>query len=240
MRTLCDVCEAAPAKVFCAADEAALCQECDEKVHSCNKLASRHLRLELAESRAVPRCDICENAPAFFYCGVDGTSLCLQCDMDVHIGGKKAHERYLLMGQRVEYPPRAEDELGLQVGFANDLPTGENGAGGPSHFEPNPSPHKPNLGALGGREAANQRRPQDGKSNDISDAPAVAIAVGEDDAEMNVPSPAVAPNLSLMIDLNAQPNRSRDVARKSSLSEETSSEAGVVPQLEKESPPNDS
>ncbi|CAI7904882.1 unnamed protein product, partial [Closterium sp. NIES-53] len=71
-------------------------------VHGCNKLASRHVRLELAEARAIPRCDICENAPAFFYCAVDGTSLCLQCDLDVHIGGKKAHERYLLMGQRVE------------------------------------------------------------------------------------------------------------------------------------------
>ncbi|CAI7784387.1 unnamed protein product [Closterium sp. NIES-54] len=102
MRILCDVCEAAPAKVFCAADEAALCLACDNKVHGCNKLASRHVRLELAEARAIPRCDICENAPAFFYCAVDGTSLCLQCDLDVHIGGKKAHERYLLMGQRVE------------------------------------------------------------------------------------------------------------------------------------------
>lgn len=32
MRTLCDVCESAPAIIFCAADEAALCQACDEKV----------------------------------------------------------------------------------------------------------------------------------------------------------------------------------------------------------------
>lgn len=32
MRTLCDICEAAPARLFCAADEAALCVKCDEKV----------------------------------------------------------------------------------------------------------------------------------------------------------------------------------------------------------------
>eukprot|EP00850_Spirogloea_muscicola_P002014 SM000007S20974 [mRNA] locus=s7:1235159:1236269:- [translate_table: standard] len=102
MRALCDVCEVAPARLFCVADEAALCDKCDEKVHGCNKLASRHVRLALADARAVPRCDICENAPAFFYCGIDGTSLCVQCDTDVHIGGKKLHERYLLMGQRVE------------------------------------------------------------------------------------------------------------------------------------------
>lgn len=32
MRTLCDSCESAAAIVFCAADEAALCPACDEKV----------------------------------------------------------------------------------------------------------------------------------------------------------------------------------------------------------------
>lgn len=39
---------------------------------------------------------------AFFYCEVDGSSLCLQCDMIVHVGGKRTHERYLLLRQRVE------------------------------------------------------------------------------------------------------------------------------------------
>ncbi len=39
---------------------------------------------------------------AFFFCGIDGASLCLQCDVDVHVGVKKSHERYLLTGQRVE------------------------------------------------------------------------------------------------------------------------------------------
>ncbi|CAN0907687.1 B-box zinc finger protein 19 [Linum grandiflorum] len=41
---------------------------------------------------------------AFFYCEVDGTSLCLQCDMVVHVGGKRTHGRYLLLRQRVEFP----------------------------------------------------------------------------------------------------------------------------------------
>lgn len=39
---------------------------------------------------------------AFFYCEVDGSSLCLQCDMLVHVGGKRTHGRYLLLRQRVE------------------------------------------------------------------------------------------------------------------------------------------
>lgn len=34
MRILCDACENAAAIVFCAADEAALCRACDEKVKS--------------------------------------------------------------------------------------------------------------------------------------------------------------------------------------------------------------
>ncbi|PON71564.1 B-box-type zinc finger [Parasponia andersonii] len=104
MRTLCDACESAAAIVFCAADEAALCRACDEKVHMCNKLASRHVRVGLANPSEVPRCDICENAPAFFYCEIDGSSLCLQCDMIVHVGGKRTHGRYLLLRQRVEFP----------------------------------------------------------------------------------------------------------------------------------------
>ncbi|XWS29226.1 hypothetical protein CRYUN_Cryun24cG0010100 [Craigia yunnanensis] len=99
VRELCEPFSAA-AIVFCAADEAALCRACDEKVHMCNKLASRHVRVGLANPSDIPRCDICEDAPAFFYCEVDGSSLCLQCDMIVHVGGKRTHGRYLLLRQR--------------------------------------------------------------------------------------------------------------------------------------------
>ena len=40
MRTLCDACESAAAIVFCAADEAALCRACDEKVASIDIVSS--------------------------------------------------------------------------------------------------------------------------------------------------------------------------------------------------------
>ncbi|WVZ02078.1 hypothetical protein V8G54_022884 [Vigna mungo] len=140
MRTLCDVCESAAAILFCAADEAALCSACDQKhvfaleiqIHMCNKLASRHIRVGLADPTDVPRCDICENAPgteAFFYCEVDGSSLCLQCDMIVHVGGKRTHERYLLLRQRVEFPgdkPAQMEELGLQPLDQNEFRRDEN------------------------------------------------------------------------------------------------------------------
>ena len=107
---------------------------CLMQVHMCNKLASRHVRVGLADPNKLARCDICENSPgmlfdswipyftisrlinlsfawvhivcpvnvAFFYCEIDGTSLCLSCDMTVHVGGKRTHGRYLLLRQRVE------------------------------------------------------------------------------------------------------------------------------------------
>lgn len=128
MRTLCDVCESAAAILFCAADEAALCRACDEKVHLCNKLASRHVRVGLADPSDVPRCDICESAPAFFYCEIDGSSLCLQCDTIVHVGGKRTHGRYLLLRQRIEFPgdkPGRSEELGQQLLDHNETKRGQ-------------------------------------------------------------------------------------------------------------------
>ncbi|CAH2061620.1 unnamed protein product, partial [Thlaspi arvense] len=142
MRILCDVCESAAAIIFCAADEAALCYSCDEKVHMCNKLASRHVRVGLADPNNAPNCDICENAPAFFYCEIDGSSLCLQCDMVVHVGGKRTHRRFLLLRQRIEFPgdkPNHADELGLR------RPNGQesNGNGDHNMIDLNSNPQRP-------------------------------------------------------------------------------------------------
>ncbi|KAL1554347.1 B-box zinc finger protein 19-like [Salvia divinorum] len=146
MRTLCDVCESAAAILFCAADEASLCRACDDKVHMCNKLASRHVRVGLAEPSEVPRCDICENAPAFFYCEVDGTSLCLQCDMIVHVGGKRTHGRYLLLRQRVEFPGDKPGSGSSDVPGSHRLNLGE------TKREPS---HMPTLG--GNEHVVNHR-----------------------------------------------------------------------------------
>lgn len=72
MKVLCDVCEMAAAAVVCCADEAALCWNCDEKVHAANKLAGKHQRVPLLFSSSnsdlsssnsplrIPTCDICQ------------------------------------------------------------------------------------------------------------------------------------------------------------------------------------
>lgn len=62
MKIQCDVCEKGDAVVFCTADEAALCNLCDHRVHHANKLASKHRRFSLLRPDAgeAPVCDVCK------------------------------------------------------------------------------------------------------------------------------------------------------------------------------------
>jgi hypothetical protein len=62
MKIQCDVCSKEEASVFCTADEAALCDTCDHRVHHANKLASKHQRFSLLHpsSKNFPICDICQ------------------------------------------------------------------------------------------------------------------------------------------------------------------------------------
>ncbi|MBA0633789.1 hypothetical protein Godav_024896, partial [Gossypium davidsonii] len=63
MKIQCDVCNKEEASVFCTADEAALCDACDHRVHHANKLASKHQRFSLlhpSSSKQIPLCDICQ------------------------------------------------------------------------------------------------------------------------------------------------------------------------------------
>ncbi|GLJ25346.1 hypothetical protein SUGI_0485400 [Cryptomeria japonica] len=104
MRIQCDVCEQKPAAVICCADEAALCVDCDVKVHQANKLASKHKRLPLMASNSkLSRCDICQDKTAFVFCLEDRAMLCRDCDESVHSPDTLAakHQRFLATGIRV-------------------------------------------------------------------------------------------------------------------------------------------
>ncbi|MED6171678.1 hypothetical protein PIB30_043013 [Stylosanthes scabra] len=104
MKIQCNVCEAAEAKVLCCADEAALCWECDEKVHAANKLASKHQRVPLSMSSShMPKCDICQEAFGYFFCLEDRALLCRKCDVAIHTANSyvSGHQRFLLTGVRV-------------------------------------------------------------------------------------------------------------------------------------------
>ncbi|KAG8474581.1 hypothetical protein CXB51_031327 [Gossypium anomalum] len=59
---------------------------------------------------------------------IDGSSLCLQCDMIVHVGGKRTHGRNLLLRQRVEFPgdkPAHIDETRRGQNHPPKTPVGE-------------------------------------------------------------------------------------------------------------------
>lgn len=61
MKVQCDVCDRNKASVMCCADEAALCLDCDSRVHAANKLATKHQRISLISPMVdCPRCDICQ------------------------------------------------------------------------------------------------------------------------------------------------------------------------------------
>ena len=47
----CDNCESAVAVLYCAADDANLCTDCDEETHSANKVVARHQRVPIRGSQ---------------------------------------------------------------------------------------------------------------------------------------------------------------------------------------------
>lgn len=116
MRIQCDACEQAAASVICCADEAALCTECDIKVHKANKLASKHKRLPLiGTSPKLSRCDICQDKAAIVFCLEDRAMLCRDCDESVHSPDTLAakHQRFLATGIRVALNPQSSESHGL-------------------------------------------------------------------------------------------------------------------------------
>ncbi|KAJ6805718.1 B-box zinc finger protein 24-like [Iris pallida] len=104
MKIQCDACEKAQATVICCADEAALCASCDVEIHAANKLASKHQRLQLdCLSNKLPRCDICQEKPAFIFCVEDRALFCQDCDEPIHVPGTLSgnHHRFLATGIRI-------------------------------------------------------------------------------------------------------------------------------------------
>ncbi|KAK9688721.1 hypothetical protein RND81_09G006400 [Saponaria officinalis] len=104
MKIQCNVCETAEATVLCCADEAALCDSCDRKVHAANKLATKHQRVSLSHSSSyMPKCDICQETVGYFFCLEDRALLCRKCDIAIHTANSfvSAHQRFLLTGVKV-------------------------------------------------------------------------------------------------------------------------------------------
>lgn len=105
MKIWCDVCDKEEASVFCSADEAALCDVCDHRVHHANKLARKHLRFSLQHPsyKESPLCDICQERKAFLFCQEDRAILCRECDIPIHKANEhtQRHNRFLLTGVKL-------------------------------------------------------------------------------------------------------------------------------------------
>ncbi|WOG91976.1 hypothetical protein DCAR_0311232 [Daucus carota subsp. sativus] len=105
MKIQCDVCNKDEASVYCVADEAALCDGCDHRVHHANKLARKHQRFSLLQPcpDQYPMCDICQEKKAFLFCQQDRAILCKDCDVPIHKVNEhtKNHDRFLLTGLKL-------------------------------------------------------------------------------------------------------------------------------------------
>nr|CAD1821430.1 unnamed protein product [Ananas comosus var. bracteatus] len=121
MKIQCDVCGGAAATVFCCADEAALCDGCDRRVHHANKLAGKHRRFSLIDSpsSSPPRrpakptrsatCAslLSQERRGFVFCQEDRAILCRDCDDPIHSANDLTmrHNRFLLTGVRLSAAP---------------------------------------------------------------------------------------------------------------------------------------
>ncbi|MCL7044674.1 hypothetical protein MKW94_004747 [Papaver nudicaule] len=138
MKIQCDVCEKAEAVVLCCADEAALCYNCDEKVHAANRLASKHQRVPLLHNnhnRNQPSCDICQEKAGYFFCLEDRALLCRNCDVSIHSSTQSSHQRFLLTGVKLndfQHQQQNMDSKPSSLSYLNPPMTPNNAIGSSS------------------------------------------------------------------------------------------------------------
>ncbi|KAG6711767.1 hypothetical protein I3843_05G063900 [Carya illinoinensis] len=135
MKIQCDVCHKGEASVFCPADEAALCDGCDNSIHHANKLAGKHARFSLIHPslKEVPICDICQERRAFLFCKEDRAILCRECDVPIHKANEhtQKHDRFLLAGVKLHassslYPTSTSSngsEASIDTGIRSPQPS---------------------------------------------------------------------------------------------------------------------
>ncbi|CAE7696522.1 BBX19 [Symbiodinium pilosum] len=101
---LCDSCGLQAALVYCEADDAILCRPCDSRIHSANKLASRHIRVEINRRANAPLggCPDHVGTEADMYCTECKVPVCQHCrKLGSHSAGEAKKHR--LVGLREAY-----------------------------------------------------------------------------------------------------------------------------------------
>lgn len=87
---LCDFCNESKALLYCRADSAKLCLNCDREVHSTNPLFQKHNRSLL--------CDSCDSSPSSIFCSTESAVLCQNCDWETHNSCRAIHGRRPIEG----------------------------------------------------------------------------------------------------------------------------------------------
>ncbi|KAJ8511204.1 hypothetical protein OPV22_001638 [Ensete ventricosum] len=135
MKVQCEVCTAEAASVFCCADEAALCDSCDRRVHGANRLAGKHRRFSLlypsSSAQTPPLCDVCKEKTGFLFCQEDRAILCRDCDLPIHSTSALTmkHSRFLLTGVRLSAAPKLEVEAVTSMHGQCNIKTDSNDSG---------------------------------------------------------------------------------------------------------------
>ncbi|KAL3505351.1 hypothetical protein ACH5RR_035192 [Cinchona calisaya] len=156
MKIQCDVCNKGEASVYCVADEAALCNSCDHRVHHANKLASKHQRFSLLHPppKQAPLCDICLERRAFLFCQQDRAILCRECDVPIHKANEhtQKHNRFLLTGVKLSadsalYSSSSNEESAISANGSDAVPNfnPQNTVNKPVSVTPTNISQNPNL-----------------------------------------------------------------------------------------------
>lgn len=95
---VCENCDQRAATLYCHADRANLCPECDVEVHAKGRLAARHQRVPL-QSEAQRAISLCRSHPdktVEFYCQTCSRPVCISCKMiGGHASGEAAKHRLI-------------------------------------------------------------------------------------------------------------------------------------------------
>lgn len=87
MDKVCEYCKVLRPIVYCKADSANLCLQCDAKIHSANALSNKHPRTLLCES--------CRCHWAYIQCSNHQMFMCRRCDRSKHIVSSQ-HQRRVI------------------------------------------------------------------------------------------------------------------------------------------------
>ncbi|KAF8020122.1 hypothetical protein BT93_G0736 [Corymbia citriodora subsp. variegata] len=132
MKIQCDVCGKEEATIFCAADEATLCDGCDRRVHHANKLASKHMRYSLLHPtfKESPLCDICQERRALLFCQEDRAILCRECDVPIHRSNEhtQKHNRFLLTGVKLSASSSSNQASSSSSALSTDMKSSRSSA----------------------------------------------------------------------------------------------------------------